>query len=710
MRYTQFRVILILLSITTFCHAQCFTCGWPDHIDLDAVHQIVRVLDMSQAQQRHIADTHERHRDDWMAAQDELVVPLATFEQHGSRSASTMQEAIGNVTSVIRRARSVRSQLQDIDTRFFDDVEASVAAGQRIVLDAMRHQRRGRWHERSVNGMIETPDPALLIAASTPPSEHRIILEAIEPVLAKRVARLRRLESKTFDCIVHAMKAAASGQPDLPTFQSAFTTCTDTEREERAALVTWQIAKVVKAMDGIDLSAATRRLLMQSFGEDSPVVDDPLLAQFIDRLDQLDPLPANHAAAEAVLNEHFAQLRDIHAMPDTKQRAAALNANSRSLHEQLTEVLGRENTLAIFTPQQHSSLQDMLAVLLTGTKPTIPTQSGCGVLTSRQFETLLSILGLLETDRKQALDIRDLTRDAFLRDADIKSAVAMKRNHTPDAAANEWVAARLRGMAAAADHDASMVDLLAQLGGYAPDNLRAQLAHAWISETRRSAVIPMTGAFRWVPSDDNTHLINLATEADLDLNDPVIALPLLEQNDAVSNAIDAAVSAVLAHSAAAPGTPGFDTTAKRQVTQLNTLARAKRDAAAAFSDLLPDALRTRWSAQLIRSRWPAITGPLNRAQTRLLALTSNRRLPHNTRTALRGEFANVLAAATLLEDQAIRLLLAEPPSQNTLRDVSPAARIRLQAIQAELNTLLDVWSTYERDVMHKAAASLAGVQ
>ncbi|MBT5383271.1 MAG: hypothetical protein HOL13_10565, partial [Phycisphaerae bacterium] len=49
-------------------------------------------------------------------------------------------------------------------------------------------------------------------------------------------------------------------------------------------------------------------------------------------------------------------------------------------------------------------------------------------------------------------------------------------------------------------------------------------------------------------------------------------------------------------------------------------------------------------------------------------------------------------------------------SQDTLRDVSPAARIRLQAIQAELNTLLDVWSTYEREVMHKAAASLAGVQ
>jgi hypothetical protein len=710
MQYTQIQVMLILLGITTFGHAQCFTCGWPDHIDTDAAQQIVRVLDMSQAQQRHIANIHERHRDDWMAAQDELVVPLATFEQHCSRSASTMQEAIGNVTSVIRRSRSVRSQLQDIDARFFDDVEASVAVGQHIVLNAMRHQRRGMWHGRSVNGMIETPDPALLIAASTPPSEHRIILEAIEPVLSKRVARLRRIESKTFDCIVHAMKDTASGQLDMPTFQSTFTTCTDTEREDRAALVTWQIAKVVNAMDGIDLSAATRRLLMPSFGADSPIVDDPILTQFINRLDQLDPLPPDLADAEAVLNEHFAQFRDIHAMPNTKQRVAAITANSRSLHEQLTEVLGRENTLALFAPQQHSSLQDVLAALLTGTKLIIPTRSGCGVLTSRQFETLLSILGLPETDREQALDIRDLTRDAFIRDADIKSAVAMKLNHAPDAAANEWVAARLRGMAAAADHDTNMVDLLAQLGGHAPDNIRAQLALAWISETRRSAVISVTGAFRWVPSDDNTHLISLATEADLDLNDPVIALSLLEQNDAVSNAIDAAVSAVLAHSAAAAGTPGFDTTAKLQVTQLNTLARAKRDAAATFGDLLPDALRTRWSAQLIRSRWPAITGPLNRVQTRLLALTSNRRLPHDTRTALRREFANVLAAATLLEDQAIGLLLAEPTGQDTLRDVSPAARIRLQAIQAELNTLLDVWSTYERDVMHNAAASLAGVQ
>ena len=58
MRYTPFRVMLIFLIITTSCHAQCFTCGWPDHIDSDAVQQIVRVLDMSQAQQRHIADTH----------------------------------------------------------------------------------------------------------------------------------------------------------------------------------------------------------------------------------------------------------------------------------------------------------------------------------------------------------------------------------------------------------------------------------------------------------------------------------------------------------------------------------------------------------------------------------------------------------------------------------------------------------------------------
>lgn len=711
MHYIQIRMIVFLLGITSIGHAQCFTCGWPTHIDSDAVDQIIRVLDLSTPQQHHITQTHERHREDWMSAQDELVAPLATVEQQ--RGAASMQEGLSIVTSVIRRARLVRSQLQDLDARFFDDVAIALSANQHVVLETLRHQRNSMWHERSVNGMIETPDPAKLIAAKTPPSEHRVILESIEQVLQTRITRLQQIESKTLDCIVRFMKAAGNGTVDMPAFQSSFAACTDTEREAREKLVAWQNDQVLNAVNGLDLTNATRRSLAQLFGAD-PAEDDPLLAHFVDMIDRLDVLPAQHAAANAILHEHFAQLRNINAITDVDRRHEALTANSNALNQQLTALLGRENMLAIFTPEQRSTEEEMLAMLLKETTPIIPTSSGCGVLTSSQFEMLRAILALPESHHAEAIDIRNITREAFLDDPDIKAAVGLngRRSAGNDGptTVSEWINTRMRGIESAAEHDTNMVDLLAQLARHAPHNLRTQLAHAWIREIRKAAVTQAPNALGWVPSDDHTHLIAIATNATLDLNDPALALALLEQTTAVSNALNTAIEAALTHSATKTGTPGFEVAAKRHVTHLNTLVIARRDAAALFGNTLPAAQRVRWNAQLIRSRWPAITGPLHKAQERLRTLTSNLRVPRGTKAALLDEFANVVAAATPLEDQAISILLAKPTHQHTRSDVSPAARIRLEAIRAELNTLLSVWSTYERNAIKLAARAMARPQ